>query len=514
MQHDLDVVRGLGLNCVRFFLRWPDFEPDLGTYDERMFERLTQFMRWCAERDLLAHPTLIVGFMSGGRFWPRGKGTRNLYADADLAGRSFEFCRRAAERVAPFHEHTLGLDLGNELSCVDAWGAAPEAIEAWCAGATAAIRKAYPAALVVSGLDSQAVMNDNGWRLGHQPGTDAYSVHTYPVPGWNLVPFDGMTDPFCQAILPFNTLAARAFGPVMVQEFSTILTSGAAECESYLKAVMPACLAHGANSFLWWCLRDIRTEFAPYSRHGFEGRLGLVDAADRVKPSLVWAVDFCRSLASAPAAVPAAPADTALYWPLEYYKRDNPGNPGNDPSVLWRRMLAWYYMLGRLGRRVGIARADLPMDGAVRTLIVPGAALTCAEVERLDAWVRAGGRVLWSGPTWGQWTVEADALIGASPVDIRSSSAVTVEHFGGRWALPQFPADGRTAVRVTTAGVVASTTEGDPAVLAHAAGKGRVVTVLPLAEEGLLAVAGKRAARDGWQAWFGGLLSLVEGRAP
>jgi MoaA/NifB/PqqE/SkfB family radical SAM enzyme len=33
IRHDLDVVRDLGLNCVRFFLRWQEFEPAEGRYD-------------------------------------------------------------------------------------------------------------------------------------------------------------------------------------------------------------------------------------------------------------------------------------------------------------------------------------------------------------------------------------------------------------------------------------------------------------------------------------------------
>ena len=33
IQHDLEVLRSLGLNSIRFFLRWQDFEPDPGEYE-------------------------------------------------------------------------------------------------------------------------------------------------------------------------------------------------------------------------------------------------------------------------------------------------------------------------------------------------------------------------------------------------------------------------------------------------------------------------------------------------
>ena len=70
IRHDLDVVRDLGLNCVRFFLRWQEFEPRAGRYDRASLARLGKLLEWFRERDLLAQPSLIVGGMSGGHFWP------------------------------------------------------------------------------------------------------------------------------------------------------------------------------------------------------------------------------------------------------------------------------------------------------------------------------------------------------------------------------------------------------------------------------------------------------------
>ena len=75
IQHDLDVLVSLGLDSVRFFLRWQDFEPQAGQYEPRMFDRLAQFLAWCAERDLYAQPSLFVGWMSGASFGRTGKWT-------------------------------------------------------------------------------------------------------------------------------------------------------------------------------------------------------------------------------------------------------------------------------------------------------------------------------------------------------------------------------------------------------------------------------------------------------
>ena len=510
IRHDLDVIRDLGLNCIRFFLRWPDFEPELGTTDPVMFDRLRQLMEWCREREVLAHPGLIVGFMSGGHFWPRGKGDRNLYADPLMRSRSAALCREAAAVMEPYKDCVLALDLGNELGCADAWTTSPAAIREWCGEVTAAMREVWPDCLIVSGTDSGIVTTDYGWRLDAQPGTDFYSVHTYPVPDWNVIPFDGMTDPLCQAILPFCTLIARAFGPVMVQEFSTILMHDRETCEAYLKAVLPACLANGANGFLWWCLRDIRADIHPYIKGGMERRLGLVDDKDRPKPATEYVVAFMRSL-NADAVPPRdAQRDVALYFPKAYYKRDNPLNPGNDPSTLFRRMLTAFYMLGKLDCRAGVVRGGGALDPSLRTLVITGAVLDTEEAAHLAAWVRQGGRVIWTGPSWHAWEDHCDALIGAQPANIRFAKPVTVACFGARWTLRHHPAGGRVSVRLTTAHALATSEDGEATVLINTLGCGTVLTVLPVPEDTVAGLAGELATRDGWVRWYEGLLGALE----
>ena len=83
-----------------------------------MFDRLAQFLGWCAERGLYAQPSLFVGWMSGGTFWPEWKAGRNLFADPFMVERSAAFARRAAEVIAPFDGHLLGIDQGNEICCL------------------------------------------------------------------------------------------------------------------------------------------------------------------------------------------------------------------------------------------------------------------------------------------------------------------------------------------------------------------------------------------------------------
>lgn len=520
IRRDLDTVAGLGLNCVRFFLRWPDFMPSLGVFDDAMFGRLAAFAGWCRERGILAHPCMVVGFMSGGLFWPAGKGSRNLYSDPEVRAASAAFCARAAATLRPFADTVLALDLGNELDCADCGGTPPEDIALWCREVTGAIRREWPDALVVSGLDSGPVMRDCPWHLDDQPGTDFLSVHNYPVPDWNVVDFDGMTDPFCQAILPFNTLVARSYGPVMVQEFSSIVNQGAPECESYNLPVVRDCFRNGANGFLWWCLRDIRSNAHPYPKAAFERRLGLVGEDGRPKPSLARLAALLRDIAEGrvlpgrAGAAADAPDGAAigLYWPREIYSAGNPANPGNNLSEVYRRLLAAYYMAGRLGRRAEIVRGGMPLDPAPRTMVVAGAALTVPETEALEAWVAAGGRLLWSGADWHGWSEACDAMAGATPVDMKPARDIRVGLFGREWEIASAPACGtRCVARATTARVAAVSDDGLPAVFVNDHGAGRCVTVAASPEATVARLGADRERRDSWQAWFAGVLAILEG---
>jgi hypothetical protein len=509
LQHDLDLIRDLGLNSLRFFLRWPDFEPTLGHYDETMFARLTQFLGWCAERDLLVQPTLFVGFMSGGYFWPADKGGRNLYADPDLRLHCQAYARKAAAVIAPYHAHVLGIDLGNELGCTpDHWSAPPAAVIEWCGDMSAAIRSAYPESLVVSGLDGGQVHADGGWRLGNQPGTDFYSMHTYPVPSWNAIAFDGMTDPLCQSILPLYTQIGRAFGPTMVQEFGTILTAGTRQPDAYLRAMLPACWQAGANGFLWWCLRDIPAAVYPYTRCGMESRLGLVDAQDRVKAGLAYYLEFCHSLADAPLPV-ADPQAIGLYWPRYFYAKDVPANPGNQPGAVAKHLLVANYLLRQAGYTTRIVRGDEPLPSDCATLVIPGAHLDTGETDALESWVRAGGHALWHGPRWHEWGPGYARVLGASPVDLRAPKPIELSLFEHTWRLAHYPDNVRAEVLVETAEVLAHDADGLPMVLRNRLGAGAVLSALPVVEETIASLATDRAARDEWAAWYAGMLAVL-----
>jgi hypothetical protein len=507
IQADLDLVVALGLNCTRFFLRWQDFETEAGIYDERQFARLEQLLSLHRERGLLANPSLFVGWMSGGLFWPEWKGERNFYADPWVLERAVAFTRRAMQSLLSFADVLLGVDLGNELNCVsDCRSASPEDIRKWCENICTTIHSVMPNVLVTSGNEHGQVIADTGWRLGQMPGVNVNTMHVYPMPLWHSLEFDGMTDPLCHSMLSACVAIARLHGPTLLQEFGTIATFGEAQQDSYLRELLPACLQARANGFLWWSLRDITAPWHPYPTNHFESTLGLVGPDGNVKPGLEYYLEFGRQLNQAAQAQPET-LETGVYVPDQYYPRENPYSTGQTPQEASAALFLARHLLeqaSHANRFVTSAGLSYP---ALKTLIVPGIWLSAPEAERIGDWVATGGALLWSGPDPINWGSSYARLLGARVVDYRPACAVSIHWAGQAWELSSFPRNLRAEVRPDGAEILARDAQERPVLLRHNLGSGRVVACLAAVETGIAHFSPDRAARDSWVDFYRSLLA-------
>ena len=148
IQGDLDLVKKLGLDTIRFFLRWQDFEPQAGVYNAKAFADLRRFLTWGQERGLLLMPTLFVGFMSGGTFWPEFVQGKNLFTDPGLLARATAYTAEVAKVLKDFPDTILGVDQGNELDCLpESWAASPAQIAHWSRTISDTVRQHFPGCL-------------------------------------------------------------------------------------------------------------------------------------------------------------------------------------------------------------------------------------------------------------------------------------------------------------------------------------------------------------------------------
>jgi endo-1,4-beta-mannosidase len=190
-----------GLDSVRVFLSWEDFQPAPGRVDRELLARLLVVADLAAGLGLALIPTLFTGHMSGVNWippWALGgsdgdprfrvvsggrvvrRGLRNWYSDQAVEDAQVLVAMEAAAALAG-HEAVWAWDLGNENSnCV----IPPNrpAARAWLARLSSAIRTGDDRALVTIGLHMEDLEEDR--LLGPREASEAcdlLSMHGYPI---------------------------------------------------------------------------------------------------------------------------------------------------------------------------------------------------------------------------------------------------------------------------------------------------------------------------------------------
>ena len=215
-----------GLDSVRLFLTWEDFQPTPHEVDREMLDRLVTVADLAGRAGLAILPTLFTGHMSGVNWVPGwalggserddrfrvvsgGKvsaaGLRNWYADQEIAEAQAVLAGEAAAALAG-HEALWAWDLGNENSnCV--MPPSRSSGQRWLERITTAIRAADQTALATVGLHMEDLEEDR--RLGPPEAAEAcdlLSMHGYPIYAtWS----DGPTD---EHLLPFLGHITRWLG--------------------------------------------------------------------------------------------------------------------------------------------------------------------------------------------------------------------------------------------------------------------------------------------------------------
>ena len=223
---DFARIAAAGLDSVRLFLTWEDFQPTRHEVDREMLDRLVAVADLAGRAGLAIVPTLFMGHMSGVNWvpgWALGgserddrfrvmsggrlseAGLRNWYADEEIAHAQVLLAGEAAASLAG-HEALWAWDLGNESSnCV----VPPSRSSArrWLQRLAKAIRGADQTALVTIGLHMEDLEQDR--RLGPAEACaacDLLSMHGYPIYAtWA----DGPTD---EHLLPFLAQITRWLG--------------------------------------------------------------------------------------------------------------------------------------------------------------------------------------------------------------------------------------------------------------------------------------------------------------
>ncbi len=478
---DLQEMRTLGLNTVRFFLMTADFADAEGNLRADALEKLDTFLALCREQGLMTLPTFFVGHMSGMNFpipWHQG---RDFYTDPEVVAHSQRFVREIVTRYRD-DDSILGWLLSNEITHY-AGKRETHVLVSWMRALRDAIRAIDPQRPIAAG-DGADDLKGNG--LGYPDGTltditalaqvqDFISLHIY---------FDD-NDTLRFAHTPAGLVRLCDVGrPVLAEEFG-MSTGLVAEEEqaAYFRVLLFSTWAAGAAGHLAWCWSDFPTaDLPPYTHHPFELSFGITRSDGSEKPAAREMRRFARLLAQVDATrwAPAAP-QAAILVPTTFYV-NYPFRSVDRPRLL--KALLEAYTLARMAGfdAVFVREPALPPDG-VRLLLVPFADLLAPTWYQLQAWVETGG-VLWAG--FGNAVPNLEELFGVrlerglgslpAPQGERTELHL-VKPFGGlgageRVAVPTADAP-RLSIAPTTARALAVDRDDRPALTVNTVGRGK-----------------------------------------
>jgi endo-1,4-beta-mannosidase len=313
VEADFGRIAACGLDSVRMFLTWEDFQPAPDQVDQWMLERLVEVADLAGGLGLALIPTLFTGHMSGVNWIPTwalggssrdtrfrvvsaGKvvdtGLRNWYTDSAVGDAQVLFAAEAAAALAG-HEAVWTWDLGNENSnCVIP--PTRSAARAWLARLSSAIRSADATALVTVGLHMEDLEEDR--RLGPPEASEAcdlLSMHGYPIYArWADGPTDHQVLPFLARVTHWlgegGDLVFSEFGlPSLVVEDD----AGAAYTARALEGLRRA----GCLGALLWCYSDYDPalwESPPFDLAPHERSFGLWRADGSPKPAVAAIAAF------------------------------------------------------------------------------------------------------------------------------------------------------------------------------------------------------------------------------
>jgi len=343
IKEDLDRIAALGLDAVRFFLRWADFQPAADRVDTAMLHRLVRVTDAIGERGLRAMPTLFCGHMSGVNWlpsWaldpavPAGRfrtiteagespcGAADTYTGALLAAQRLH--AREAGRALREHPAVVAWDLGNEFSNVREPASARDAAE-WSRYLTDDLERSSGVP-VTGGLHGEDLTRDRTirpssiaepWVFATMHGYSVYSDFARGRLDADVVPFLAqLTASFTSKPVLFSEFGNPTCPPGRISPYDRVplpddpplppvddakhapyacLTEE--EMASYGRAVIDRLHADGRLGAYWWCWADYAAELAsepPFDRALHERSFGIIRADGSLKPVAQMLADVAK----------------------------------------------------------------------------------------------------------------------------------------------------------------------------------------------------------------------------
>jgi len=330
------LIREYGMNLVRIFLLWDDFQDDPETVSAAAIDNLATVADIAAKHSLKLDVTFFTGHMSGPNWAPRwslkGKplsdarklvsagtmiesGYRNPFTDQMMISAEKILIKEVVTRLK---DHpSIGLwNLGNEP---DLFARPPDSRSGgtWVKMMTGLIKSIDGKTPVTCGLHAASLTENNGLRVDEIfAETDIAVMHSYPMyANWSHGPLDPDLVPFTCALV-----TALCGKPTLMEEFGGCTTpdggtsttwkwkmygkemeqfmAGEDAFAGYIEKVLPKLVEVGATGALLWCFADYDQSIwnkPPCDEVRHERHFGLVRPDGTVKPHAKVIRDFAQT---------------------------------------------------------------------------------------------------------------------------------------------------------------------------------------------------------------------------
>ncbi len=473
LRRDFGRMAGTGLNTVRFFVFWRDFEPEPGRYETKALDRLRETVELAGQAGLACLVSLLTIWMNGQRLdlpWRRG---RSLWRDPTLLARQEAFARTVATALGGL-DNLLAIDLGDEIGNVETGPTVSrDEVAAWQARLAGALRDARPGTLVLQANDASGVLGPAPFGPDNAAGLDLVGIHGFPT--WAPGAIESTLSYKATNLVPFLVRYAAAYGVPIVDELGSYGVDEPTAAR-YLGAAAASALANGAAGIAAWCWQDVESRAEPYQDRPGERDAGLHRRDGTAKPAMAA---LRQVAAAAPALAPGrSRAPIALYLP-QRQRHAGTSYLDTGPGTL----ATWfaYLMLKRAHLDFDVVAGDL---SGYRLVLCPSVThVTATDLDRLAGHVDAGG-VLWYSLGDHLHGFPGAELMGVERVDYALTPAgkTAVDWAGRQWPLDWRAAAARpVTVTATTAETVGRYRDGTGAVFVNG---GRVVfCAAPLARQ-------------------------------
>lgn len=328
VRNDFKLMADAGMELVRVFPLWPDFQPlslvsgwsghkielllnnqplpntpcGRAGVDEVQLDRFATLCDIAEENNLKLIVGLVTGWMSGVLYMPPAFQGLNPINDP-LALKWEIRMVRCLVKALKHKEAIYAWELGNESNCMGS-PKSPDEAWLWTNAIASAVKLEDNSRPFFSGMHGimPAVDEEFGaptsWSIQTQGELcDVLTSHPYPhtttKSSARLDPHDSIRLTL-QAAIETRLYGDIARKPACVEEIGTFSSSYCNEQTkaNFIRATMLNSWVHGSTAFLWWCAFEHSIlNFPPYTHSTWERELGFYD--ENLKPRAI-AKEFTR----------------------------------------------------------------------------------------------------------------------------------------------------------------------------------------------------------------------------